>query len=213
MKWPSTSELPALHTLPEGYRFEQLRRSEIPSLISAIAAWHPDISVGIGSCYLRESFYTDKVFLRDEIEKDFFVVLIMRGEELAGMGSWEREPDALTLYARLGIVAPKHRGQKISIRAVEFSENLARAMGAGFVYGLATLKVPSMQLALERAGYRLLGFVPGYDREVVAPGLVKRVYEAVYAKVLVPDEDLLRPDPKNLSPKARALFSVLFPEQ
>ena len=70
-----------------------------------------------------------------------------------------------------------------------------------------------MQLALERAGYRLLGFVPGYDREVVAPGLVKRVYEAVYAKVLVPDEELLRPDPQNLSPKARALFEVLFPEK
>ena len=129
------------------------------------------------------------------------------------MGSWEREPDALTLYARLGIIAPTHRGLKISVRAVEFSENLARAMGAGFVYGLATLKVPSMQLALERAGYQLQGFVPGYDREVVAPGLVKRVYEAVYAKVLVPDEELLRPDPKNLSPKARAMFAVLFPEQ
>ncbi len=211
MKWPSTDDIASLHRLPEGYRFEQLSRSDIPALISAIAAWHPDISIGIGSCYLRESFYTEKVFLRDEVEKDFYVVLIMHGEELAGMGSWEREPDALTLYARLGIVAPEHRGLKISVRAVEFSENLARAMGAGFVYGLATLKVPSMQLALERAGYQLLGFVPGYDREVVAPGLVKRVYEAVYAKVLVPDEELLRPDPKNLSPKARALFEVLFP--
>lgn len=211
MKWPATDDIAKLHGLPEGYRFEQLRRSDIPALISAIAAWHPDISIGIGSCYLRESFYTEKVFLRDEVEKDLYVVLIMHGEELAGMGSWEREPDALTLYARLGIVAPVHRGLKISVRAVEFSENLARAMGAGFVYGLATLKVPSMQLALERAGYQLLGFVPGYDREVVAPGLVKRVYEAVYAKVLVPDEELLRPDPKNLSPKARALFEVLFP--
>lgn len=213
MKWPGTGDIASLHSLPEGYRFEQLSRSEISPLINAIATWHPDISIGIGSCYLRESFYIEKVFLRDEVEKDFFVVLIMHGEELAGMGSWEREPDALTLYARLGIIAPKHRGLKISVRAVEFSENLARAMGAGFVYGLATLKVPSMQLALERAGYQLLGFVPGYDREVVAPGLVKRVYEAVYAKVLVPDEELLRPDPKNLSPKARAMFAVLFPEQ
>ena len=76
---------------------------------------------------------------------------------------------------------------------------------------MATLKIPNMQLALERAGYQLLGFTPGYDREVVAPGIVKRVYEAVYAKVLVTDEELLRPDPKNLSPKAKALFDVLFP--
>jgi hypothetical protein len=135
----------------------------------------------------------------------------MHGDELAGMGSWEREPDALSLYARLGIIAPDHRGAKIAVRAVEFTENLGRAMGAGFVYGLATLKVPHMQLALERAGYQLLGFAPGYDRELVAPGVVKRVYEAFYAKVLVPDEELLRPDPKNLSPKAKALFDMLFP--
>ena len=125
MKWPGTGDIASLHRLPEGYRFEQLSRSEIPSLINAIATWHPDISIGIGSCYLRENFYIEKVFLRDEVEKDFFVVLIMHGEELAGMGSWEREPDALTLYARLGIIAPKHRGLKISVRAVEFSENLA----------------------------------------------------------------------------------------
>jgi hypothetical protein len=45
----------------------------------------------------------------------------------------------------------------------------------------------------------------------LASGVVKRVYEAVYAKVLVPDEDLLRPDPKNLTPKVKALFDLLFP--
>jgi hypothetical protein len=63
------------------------------------------------------------------------------------------------------------------------------------------------------SGYQLLGFVPGYDREEVAPGVVKREYEAVYAKVLVPDADdeLLRPDPKNLSPKASALFELMLP--
>jgi hypothetical protein len=212
MKWPGMETIATLTQLPEGYRFEQLKRSDIPALIEGIQTWHPDISVGVGSCYLREDFYTEKVFLRDEPEKDMYVVLIMHGDELAGMGSWEREPDALTLYAKLGIIAPAHRGAKISVRAVEFTENLGRAMGAGFVYGLATLKVPHMQLALERAGYQLLGFAPGYDRELVAPNVVKRVYEAFYAKVLVPDEDLLRPDPRNLSPRAKALFEVLFPQ-
>lgn len=210
MNWPGLDVIATLTRLPEGYRFEQLRRSDIPALIEGISAWHPDISVGIGSCYLRESFYTEKVFLRDEVEKDIYVVLIMHGDELAGMGSWERESDALTVYAKLGIIAPAHRGAKIAVRAVEFTENLGRAMGAGFVYGLATLKVPNMQMALEHAGYQLLGFAPGYDRELVAPGVVKRVYEAFYAKVLVPDEELVRPDPKNLTPRARALFDVLF---
>ena len=211
MNWPSDNAISAMISLPEGYRAERLRRSDISALIAAIAKWHPDISVGVASCYLREEFYTDKAFLESETEKDLLVILIKRGDELAGMGSWEREQDALTIYARFGAIAPQHRGAKLAVRAMEFGENLARAMGAGFIYGLATLKIPNMQLALERAGYQLLGFAPGYDREMVAPGVVKRVYEAFYAKVLVPDEDLLRPDPKNLSPKAKALFDVLFP--
>jgi len=211
MTWPAIDKISAMHRLPVGYRYEQLGRSEIPDLIRAIQTWHPDISVGIGSCYVRENFYHDKVFLRGEKENDFYVVLIKYHDELAGMGSWEWEPDALTLYTRLGIVAPAHRGTGVAGRAVEFTTNLARAMGAGFVYGLATLKMPQAQLALERAGYQLLGFVPGYDRELVAPGVVKRVYEAVYAKVLVSEDELLRPDPNNLSPKARALWDLLFP--
>jgi GNAT superfamily N-acetyltransferase len=188
-----------------------LKRSEIPALAAAVAEWHPDISVGAASCYLREDFYADKACFDGEPEKDLLVVLIRCGDELAGVGSWEREQDALAIYARFGAIAPQHRGAKLAVRAMEFGENLARSMGAGFIYGLATLKIPNMQLALERAGYQLLGFAPGYDREMVAPGVVKRVYEAFYAKVLVPDEELLRPDPRNLSPRARLLFDVLFP--
>jgi len=44
-----------------------------------------------------------------------------------------------------------------------------------------------MQRALEGAGWQLIGFTSGYDREEVAPGVVKRVFEAVYTKVLVPE--------------------------
>jgi hypothetical protein len=210
MDWPSDEAIAQMLSLPEGYRGERLQRSEIALLVANVAAWHPDISVGIASCYLRSDFYLEKAFLGQDTAKDLIVIVIKYGHEMAAFGSWEREQDALTIYARLGAVAPQHRGAKLAVRAMEFGEKLARAMGAGFIYGLATLKVPNMQLALEHAGYQLLGFAPGYDREMVAPGVVKRVYEAFYAKVLVPDEDLLRPDPKNLSPRARALFDVLF---
>jgi len=53
---------------------------------------------------------------------------------------------------------------------------------------------------------------PGFDREVIAPGVVKRVYEAIYAKVLVPSE-LLRPRAQDLTPAAKALFDLLYPGQ
>jgi hypothetical protein len=86
-------------------------------------------------------------------------------------------------------------------------------MGAGFIYTLATLKSPHMQQALERAGYRLLGLAPGYDRELISPGVVKRVYEAFYATVLVRDKELLRPDVSNMTAKTKELFSLLFPEE
>ena len=211
MRWPSIADISSATPLPDGYRFELLKRSDIAGLTEAIKVWHPDISVGLGSCFVREDFYVDKVFLDGEAEKDFIVVLIRRGDELAGMYSLEREWDALTLYARLLVIAREHRGGNWAVTATAALEKMGRAMGAGFIYGMATLKIPHMQIALEHAGFRLLGFVPGYDRELVAPGVVKRVYEAVYAKVLVPDEELLRPDPKNLTPRTRELFELLFP--
>ena len=211
MKWPDDRAIAEMFRVPEGYRAERLQPSDIPALVRAIGEWYPDISVVVASCYLRESFFRDKACLADSDDRDLLVILIKRDSELAGMGSWERESDALTIYSRFGVIAPGHRGAKLAIRAMEFGESLARAMGAGFIYGLANLKNPAMQLALEHAGYKLLGFAPGYDREMVAPGVVKRVYEAFYAKILVPDDELLRPDPKNLSPQAKALFDVLFP--
>ena len=42
--------------------------------------------------------------------------------------------------------------------------------------------------------------------------MVRRVFEAVYCKVLVPENELVRPDPANLTPRTRALFDALFPQ-
>ena len=211
MKWPTIEQMSSMAPLPDGYRYERLKRSGITALMEAIKVWHPDIAVGGGSCYLREDFYTDKVFLDGEGQKDILVGLFMCGDELAGMWSWEQEPDALSLYGRLIIVAPAHRDAKLASKVMPLAELAGRAMGAEFFFGLATLKIPHMQHALETAGWQLIGFTSGYDREEVAPGVIKRVFEGVYSKVLVPEGELLRPDPNNMTPTARALFEVLFP--
>jgi hypothetical protein len=86
MDWPAAEEITEFVVLPDGYRIEQLKRTEIPTLIEAIKLWHPDIGVGTASCYLREDFYTEKVSLDREVEKDVIVVLIKYGDELAAMG-------------------------------------------------------------------------------------------------------------------------------
>ena len=212
MKWPAIDELPTLMPLPNGYRYEQLDRASVAPLIAALKIWHPAVAVGATSCFLREDFYEDRVFLDGGVDKNILVVQIMFDDVLVGMWSVEREIEALAIYARLIVVAPAHRGTKLAVFTSVGSENVARSMGAQFQYALATLTIPNMQRALEHGGYRLLGFCPGYGREVIAPGVVKRVYEAVYAKLLVPGEEVHRPDPKNMTPKTKALFDLLFPD-
>lgn len=212
MQWPTIQQFSEMCPLPPGYRFEALRRADIPALIESIQRWHPDISVGGGSCYLRPEFYDRYVALDGELNKPVIVCLFRHGDALVGMWSWEQEADALTLYARLIVIDPAHRSARLASTVIPLAELAGRAMGAEFFFGLATLKIPHMQHALESAGWQLFGFTSGYDREQVAPGVVKRVFEAAYCKMLVPADEVLRPDPANLTPKARALFDELFPQ-
>ena len=92
-------------------------------------------------------------------------------------------------------------------------EAMGTAMGMGMVYSLATLKVPHMQVGFEKAGWQLIGIIPGFDRELIAPGEVKRVFEAIYVKVLVTEREFLRPKLEGMTPATSALFKHLFPGQ
>ncbi len=210
MKWPTTNEQRALIPLPQGYQFERLERAHIADLIANIKLWYPEISVGSNSGYLREDYYLNRVSFEGCAEHDILVMPMTFGGELVGVWSFEREVDSLAIYGRILILAPAHRGSNLSGIMLKGAETLGRSMGAAFLYALATLRIPHAQRALESAGYRLLGFFPGYDREEISPGVVKRVYQAVYAKLLVPAEDMLFPEPKNMTPKAMALFELLF---
>ena len=210
MKWPAPEEFVKLMPLPGGYRAERICREHIAPLTASIRNWHPDIAVGANSCYLREDFYHDRVCLDGEDERDIYVLTVWSDDELVGMWSAEREADSLALYGRLIIMAPAHRGAKVTVMIMAGFENVGPVMGAAFLYCMVTLKNPYLQRTFEDGGYRLLGFMPGYDRQVVAPGVVKRVYQAVYAKLLVPEHEVHRPDPMNMTPRAKALFELLF---
>jgi hypothetical protein len=182
-------------------------------LISALETWYPAIAVGNASCHLRPAFYANEVCLEDQYERDFLVVLFMHDSELVGMFSAERNVDSQVLYGRLCAISPRHRGSHLSRHFLLLEEALGRAMGMGMVYGLATLNYPHMQATFERMGWQLVGITPGFDREMIAPGSVKRVYEAVYAKTLVCAGELLRPRAKDLTPTVKALFDLLYPGQ
>jgi len=211
MPWINLDHLSTNVPLPEGYRYEQLTRADIPDVVRSFADWYPGIAVGNASCHLKASFYNDKVVLDGELERDFFVVLFKKERELVGVLSVERDRDSEVLYGRVGAVSPKHRGLNLSERFPALIETMGHAMGMGMVYGLATLQVPYMQAKFERLGWQLIGIIPGFDKEMVGPGVVKRVYEAIYTKVLVDEQDFVRPRYADMTPKTTEFFERLYP--
>lgn len=213
MKWPNVQNL--LTTLPitSGYRLEQLRRSDIHQLVSSFRTWFPDLAVGAESCYHQEDFYNREVSLEGEPEKGIIVFVVRADQELAGMFSLERREDVLALYGRVGAVAPQHRGAKLAHIAPNLLESMGRAMGMAVVYYFATLQHPYSQMMSESAGFQLVGIIPASDRLMVAPGVVKHVYEAIYVKLLASDNDVLSPLAENLTPRVKALFDHLFEPQ
>jgi hypothetical protein len=210
MEWPTAEILTSVCPPAGGYRYEVLRSETVAELIAALSDWQPGWSVGAASVYLREDYYKSSVFLEGGPQRDVFVMLIRHGDELAGMMSQERVVDALSLYASLAVLAPEHRGGKTLGAQGDYLEELAKLMGLEFIYTLATLKHRGAQRYFESHGYKLVGFVPGYDREEISPGVVKRVVEAAYAKCLAQSDAVLSPDAANMTATVRKLYEVMY---
>lgn len=213
MRWPTAEVLTSRAPLPEGYRYELLKRPDIPALIRNINECYPSLAVGNASCFLRQDFYETRVYFEESGDQDFFVISFKRGEDWAGMLAVERDKDSQVLYGRVGTIPPPHRGARLSKVFPQLIEAMGQVMGMGMVYALATLKVPNMQVGFEKANWQLIGIIPGFDRELIAPGDIKRVYEAIYVKVLVTGREFLQPTAEGMTPSTRALFELLYPGQ
>ena len=157
MNWVAIDELSSKLPIPPGYRIEQLKRSEIPEVIHCFRDWFPDITVGAESCYQREDFYSREVSLEGEPERDVIVLLFKQDQELVAIVSLQRSEDTLTLYGRLGAIAPRYRGAKLAYIGPALLEAVGRAMGMEIIYGLAEFTIPNMQMVLERAGFQIVG--------------------------------------------------------
>jgi hypothetical protein len=211
MDWLSVPAVLESTRIPAGYHIEQLHGDDVPQVISRLGTWYPDIAAGAESCHLTQRFYHEHALLRGvEGDRPILPIVAKKDERVVAMITFEKNPLALTLTCRLGAIDPDHRGSGLVLLGPLLLEKIGRAVGAELAYYFATLKSAHQQVLAERLRFRLVGIVPAFDRDMVSPGTVKRVYEAIYAKVLVGADAVVVPEPDALTARTRAVWNVLF---
>jgi RimJ/RimL family protein N-acetyltransferase len=214
MKWPQSEEIVTISQgiMPEGFKLRVLASNEVTTLIPLLQEWYADIRVGLESYHLEESFYRELLEGKQGFtETDFLpLVLIDSNEALCGLVSFWKNSRAGHIYSGLGVLAPQVRGKKLAFSGPQLLEAIARRSGAGQIHYYATLRNPFQQAVAEKMGFTLAGINPGWDQDADASGQPKRVFEALYAKVL-DIEAMEVPLLANLTPNTAKLFRELFP--
>ncbi|WP_437741152.1 hypothetical protein WMF39_36670 [Sorangium sp. So ce1504] len=211
MNWDGARATLKETKVPSGYELVQLRRADVLALVEDLRGWYPDIVVGAESCHLTPEFYYEQTMLADVAEDRPILPIVARHQgAIVAMTTFEKNASARTITCRMGAIAPAHRGPSLALLGPMLLERLGRAIGAELAYYFATLKSPHQQVLAERQRYRLVGIMPAHDRDMVRPGEVKRVYEAIYAKVLVPDDAIEVPAASALTVRTRAVWASLF---
>jgi hypothetical protein len=209
MRWASLERIREKVAIPEGLVLDQVSRTEINELTSRLREWYPDIQTGMESPFLDPDFFLNSVTLKETAHERSVFALVMRDKgQISAFYSAERNESARTVWARLSVVAPAYRRNGLNHLGPQLL--IAAGEGAALAWATATLNHPFSQKVLEKAGYKIVGIMPAYDRDEVEPGNIRHVYEAIYAKILIESEDILTPRQENMTPETRRLWDFLF---
>jgi hypothetical protein len=211
MSWSKARDVLEKTKTASGYELAQLARADVPQTTESLRRWFPDIQVGAESCHLSPDFYYDHAALAGgDDERPIFPVVAKAGPDLAAMMTFERNVSSRTITCRVGAVAPEHRGSGLALLGPMLLEKIGRALGDELAFYFATLKTLHQQVLAERMRYQLVGIVPAFDRSMIRAGEVKRVYEAMYAKVLVSEEAIAPPPDEALTVRTKLVWQALF---
>jgi hypothetical protein len=211
--WPSEKELTGMLDPNGGLTVAVLKSDEIATITSVLKDWYPEIVVGMESCHLSTAFYHDSCHLADRADSSrqpVLPLLVKREGDWKGFVTFEVDVRARSITSRLGVVNPLNRGEKIGHLGPLLLEGIGRAMGMGVAYYQVTLKIPHQQVIAEKLGFKLVGFLPAIDLDLVSAEGPKRVTEGIYTKVLAPSHDVLEPNLDAMTPKTRALYDLIF---
>lgn len=213
MQWRSLDAMMGELRPPENCCLEQLSLDSVGQITAILAKWYPDIRVGTESRHLEPSFYEQHVCIQGESPDRPVYAILGRDrntQEIIGLLTLEKNVRGLQLSAAMGAVEPSQRGLGLGQFGITLLEQVGRNIGAEVVLYYSTLKMARAQRNAEHLGFKLVGLVPAFDVDAIAPNTVKRVYEAIYAKVLVGPEKIHLPDWNALIPTTRALYTHLF---
>jgi hypothetical protein len=210
MDWSNAIAVLKETKAPSGYELNLLQRKDVLGVTEDLREWYPDLKVSGEACHLLPAFYYQQTKLAD-VDEDRSILPVVASHDggVVALITFEKD-SSRTLTCRIGVIAPSHRGVALATLGPSLLENMGRAMGAELVFYFATLRSPHQQVLAERFRYTLVGIIPAVDRNFVGGGEVKRVYEAVYAKVLVGDAEVALPPSDALTARTRAVWDVLF---
>jgi hypothetical protein len=188
-----------------------MRADDVGVVTEKLAEWYPDIRVGMESPHLDRDFYLEQASLDGYPDTALLPLVVRHSEDgIVAVITYEKNALSRTISSRLGVLSREHRGSGLALLGPILLERIGRAIGAELAYYFATLKTRHQQVLAERTGYTLVGIIPANDRVMIRPGEVKRVYEAIYAKVLVDRAELVEPDVESFTAQTRAVWNALF---
>jgi hypothetical protein len=218
MEWPDLGKVLECADArpPSDYYPERLNPNDVFEVIRLLQDWFPDMVVSSEAYHLDPDFYFSRTMLAGYVEaehRNTFPLALKCDGKIAFFLSMQRESMSRTITGRMLAVSHEHRGRGLGNLAPRILETMGRAMGAELAYYYATLRTIHQQVAAENAGYRLVGLMPASDRNRLSDSLVKRVYEAIYAKVLIQEGEVLVPPTEVLTPSTRSLWQFLFSQK
>ncbi|WP_394824472.1 GNAT family N-acetyltransferase [Pendulispora albinea] len=180
-------------------------------MADALRTWYPDVVVGAESYHLDEEYYHRSVqLLETEEERDTLALVLRHAEGIVGLVMLTKDERSRTVTSRMGALAPDHRRGAVGLLGIMLFDAAAKKLGASVVYTFVTLKSKHQQLIYERFGFQLVGIMPAWDIDMIEPNRPKRVFEAIYAKVLAPKSEWHIPQRDTMTARTRALWDFLF---
>jgi hypothetical protein len=212
MHWPSIAQISQELALPEGVTIRFLEAADIAGLPGLLSTWFPRIEVGAESVFLDAAFLRTKVASSDTLsdpDRDILALVLELRGKVRGFVSFEREPAARVLHARLGVLDPSLRVALLGALGILVFERVGQLTGAELLLQCVTLSSRGQQALAERRGFQLYGIMPAFDRDSLGAGRILRVTEALYGKALVAPEQIEPLKRENLTKNTQKAIEAL----